>query len=63
MLFDGSNSDCRHELDSGINHFMMAVCGDTPGASRRVEIVAHLSVVVLSACAPTSSRSALTFVR
>lgn len=34
VLFEGANSDGRHELDSGINQFMTGVYGDIPGASR-----------------------------
>ncbi|MEO5560319.1 MAG: OmpA family protein [Dokdonella sp.] len=34
VLFEGTNADSRHELDSGINQFMSGVYGDIPGASR-----------------------------
>jgi len=34
VLFEGTNLDGRHELDSGVNQFMEAIYGDIPGASR-----------------------------
>ncbi len=34
VMFEGTNSDGRHELDSGINQFITGIYGDIPGASR-----------------------------